>query len=322
MESLRQRSPFLPLPAGVLAFLAVFAALYLAAAAVAEFRVGRAGKDSAMQRLLAAQGAEADWLVLGASHALPLDYGDVPARLRDETGLTMIVLAEVGAGPLYSDFALRQALKDLQVRNILYVADSFAFQSAEWNERRIGDRKLLRRTPLRVETLATVAGMVATEGVAPGALLDYATAFSKLNPPDRFPRDVWRGADTFDRRFRPSRHATAARIDYLFPEPPSAAAIARYLGVLDGMIARARALGVAVTVARLPVPEAFRAALPAEAAFDAALQERLAALGVPLYDWSAALDLPALYFDTDHLNRDGVARLYEDLLRPVLAPGG
>src|SRR5690606_41567808 len=97
MESLRQRSPFLPLPAGVLAFLAVFAALYLAAAAVAEFRVGRAGKDSAMQRLLAAQGAEADWLVLGASHALPLDYGDVPARLRGETGLQLHMLDDGGA---------------------------------------------------------------------------------------------------------------------------------------------------------------------------------------------------------------------------------
>lgn len=320
METLRRPPPILPL-ADILRFLGLILALYIAAAAVAEWRVGRQGTDSAFQKILAARGGEYDWVVLGASHALPLAFGGVPERLEAETGQRMIVLAEVGAGPLYSDFLLRQAIDGLRPRRLLYVADSFAFRSSRWNEDRVADRKLLRKTPLRPSTLATMGGMVLTEGVPVRALLDYATGFSKLNPPDRFPRDEWRGAADFDRRFRPSRHATAARIDYLFPDPPSDGPTGRYLDLLGDMIARAKAAGIEVVVVKLPVPETFRAALPDEAAFDTALRARLEALGVPLHDLGAALDDPALYFDTDHLNRDGVGQLYERLLKPILAGG-
>lgn len=319
MEILRRPPPILPL-ADMLRFLGLVLALYIAAAVVAELRVGRQG-TAAFQKILAARGGEFDWVVLGASHALPLAFGGVPERLEAETGQRMIVLAEVGAGPLYSDFLLRQALADLRPRRLLYVADSFAFRSPRWNEERVADRKLLRTTPLRSSTLATMAGLVLTEGVPARAVLDYATAFSKLNPPDRFPRDEWRGATDFDRRFRPSRHATAARIDYLFPDPPADGATGRYLDLLGDMIARAKAAGIEVVVVKLPVPEAFRTALPDEAAFDSALGARLAELGVPLHDLGAALDDPALYFDTDHLNRDGVDQLYERFLKPILADG-
>ena len=320
METLR-RPPPIPPRTEILRFLGLVLALYIAAAAVAEILVGRQGTNSAFQKILAARGSEYDWVVLGASHALPLAFGAVPERLKAETGQSMIILAEVGAGPLYSDFLLRQALDDLRPRRLLYVADSFAFRSPRWNEARVADRKLLRKTPLRPSTLATMGRMALTEGVPARAVLDYATGFSKLNPPDRFPRDEWRGAEDFDRRFRPSRHATAARMDYLHPAPPSPGTTDRYLDLLGDMIMRARAEGVETVVVKLPVPETFRAALPDEAAFDSALRAQLEALGVPLHDLSAALDDPALYFDTDHLNRDGVAQLYERFLKPILTGG-
>jgi hypothetical protein len=317
MESL-SRTPPMPPVAAVLGFLGLFLAVYVAAATVAEFRVGREGAESAFQKILAAEGTQYDWVVLGASHALPLAFGGIPARLETETGQRMIVLAEVGAGPLYSDFVLRQAMTDLRPRRILYVVDSFGFRSPRWNEARIADRKLLRKTPLRPSTLATMGNMVLSQGVPASAVLDYVTAFSKLNPPDRFPQDDWRGAADFDRTFRPSRHATASRIDYLYPDPVSAETTGRYLDLFGTMIARARTAGLAVVVVKLPVPEAFRAALPDEAAFDAALHARLEPLGVPLHDLSAALDDPALYFDTDHLNREGTDRLYRDYLKAIL----
>ncbi len=317
MDSLR-RTPPIPPVATVLRFLGLFVALYVSAAAVAEFRVGREGVESAFQKILAAKGARYDWVVLGASHALPLAFGGVPERLEEEAGQSMIVLAEVGAGPLYSDFVLRQALADLQPRRLLYVADSFAFQSSRWNEERVADRKLLRKTPLRSSTLVTMSGMAVSQGVPASAVLDYASGFSKLNPPDRFPRDDWRGAEDFDRRFRPSRHATASRIEYLFPEPPSSAVTGRYLDVLAEMIATAKAAGIEVVVVRLPVPKAFRAAIPDEVAFDATFRARLDALGVPLHDLSAALDDPGLYFDTDHLNREGITKLYDGYLKQIL----
>jgi hypothetical protein len=266
----------IPLPRRLIAaFTAIFLALYAGAAGIAEVTVGRAGQDSAFQRLLAMKGQQVDWVVLGASHALPLSYGDVPARLEADTGQSMTVLAEVGAGPLYNSFVFRQALHDIAPRHLLYVVDSFAFAASDWNEARVSDRKLLRQTPLRSSTAALMADMVLQQGADPTGLADYLTAFSKLNPPDRFPQAGWRGAVDFDRKVRLSRHAVQSRIEYLYPTPADPAAMDRYLDVLAAMFDRAQARGIAVVVVKLPLPDAFRAALPDEAAFDAALRARL-----------------------------------------------
>jgi len=317
MSRLGRTAPVLPM-AHLLAFVALFLALYAGAAAVAERQVARTGEASAFQRLLAARGQSFDWVVLGASHALPLAYGGLPGRLERESGQRMIVLAEVGAGPLYTGFLFRQATQDIRSAHLLYIVDSFGFAAPAWNEARIADRKLLRLTPLRPPTMAAMAKMVLSEGVPVSALADYATAFSKLNPPEWFPQDDWKGRENFDRIFRPSSRATEARIDYLFPAPPSAATRTRYLDTLVTVFTEAQARGISVVAVKLPLPEAFRRALPDEAVFDADLRARLAPLGIPLHDLSAAMDDPGLYFDPDHLNRKGVDRLYREYLRPIL----
>ncbi|MGB5558635.1 MAG: hypothetical protein WBN04_11565 [Paracoccaceae bacterium] len=315
----RNRNIKLPSGRTVIAFVGVFLLLYLLAFAVAERTISRSGNASAFQKLWAAQGTKADWIVLGASHALPLAYGDVPDLLAEDTGQTMLVLAEVGAGPLYSRFVLDQALSDVQPRALLYVVDSFAFYSASWNEGRVADRSLLRQTPLRVSTMRTLFRLVLTNGVDPRALLDYMTGFSKLNPPDRFPQDGWQGAEGFDRAFRPSRHATASRISYLYPQPPADENLSNYLNVLAGLITKAQTAGLQVQVVKFPIPDSFRDALPNEPEFDRALHETLRALDVPLHDLSAAIVEPKYFFDTDHLNRSGVDELYKSHLLPLLS---
>lgn len=304
----------------LLVFAAVFALLYGLALATAERVVARGETETALQKLLAARGQHVDWLVLGASHALPLDYGDVPQRLRDETGQTMLVAAEIGAGPLYNRAVFEQALEDLSIGRMIYVVDAFAFGSREWNEARLSDRGLLRRTPLRLSTARILASTALRHRLDPRGLIDYLSGFSKLNPADRFPQAGWRGAETFDRRFRPSRHAVSARIDYLYPDgAPLAEDLGRYLGMLDDMIARAATAGIEVLVIKPPLPEAFGDSLPEEATFDAALRARLARRGVEFLDLSAAIPGAENYFDTDHLNRAGVDTLYRDYLRPRLA---
>lgn len=303
-------------------FVGIFLALYAVVFAIVELSFVRGGTDTAFQRLQSARGEAVDWVVLGASHALPLRFGDVPARLAGDTGQRMMVLAEVGAGPLYNRFLLEQAIRDLRIGRLLYVVDAFTFSAATWNEGRIGERKLLAQTPLRLSTARILAGMVATEGVDPRALLDYLTGFSNLNPVERFPQEGWRGEADFDRTFRPSRHAVSARLAYLYPDgAPAAAMVERYLDTLDGILALAEAHDIGVTVVKLPLPEAMRAGLPGEAAFDRALGERLADRGIAFHDLSAAMDDPGLYFDTDHLNRRGVDRLYRDFLGAILQGG-
>ena len=313
----RSASPSLRSMAG---FLGLFLLLYAVAAVIAEWTVARGETETAFQKLLAARGAQVDWLVLGASHALPLEYGDVPGRLDAETGQSMLVLAEIGAGPLYNRLVLDHALHDLEARQVLLVLDDFAFHASQWNEDRVAERSLLRQMPYRLTTARRMAGMVLREGVDPRALLDYLTGFSKLNPPQLFPEEGWRGAENFERSFRPSRHAVESRIDYLYPEGGEPARAARYLETLDSLIAEAQAGGLEVTVIKPPLPEVFRDALPDHGEFERELRELLALRAVPLHDFTEVLDDPGYFFDTDHLNASGVEAFYEDHLIDLLRP--
>lgn len=314
--------PVRPLPRRfAAAFVGLFLALYAGAAGIAEVTVARAGQDTAMQKLLALRGQDIDWVVLGASHALPLAFGDVPGRLERDTGQTMAVLAETGAGPLYNTLVFRQALRDVSPERLLYVVDSFAFTGPRWNEDRLSDRKLLRQTPLRASTASIMAEIALGHGAGLRGLADYLTAFSKLNPPDRFPQAGWRGEQDFDTQVKLSRHAVSGRIAYLYPEADASGQRNAYLDILIAMFEAARARGIDVAVVKLPMPEPFLAALPGEDAFDAALRARLAPLDIPYHDLGGVLPETRFYFDTDHLNQAGVDALYSVALGKILSPG-
>ncbi|MCR9087790.1 MAG: hypothetical protein NXH97_13715 [Rhodobacteraceae bacterium] len=299
-------------------FVGTFLVLYAAAVWIVERNLRQIEPETALQKLSAHDGTPVDWLVLGASHALPLDFGDVPDRLQSESGQTMLILAEVGAGPVYSAFVLDRALDELTARRVLFVADSFAFASENWNEARFSDRKLLAHMPLEVATARRLASRV-TEGKVPvTALADYLTGFSKLNPVDRFPTQGWQGQADFDKTHRTSRHAVSARIAYLYPDgAPDPEIIDTYLAELGGMIDAARRSGAEFLILKPPVPPEFSRALTGEAMFDAALAELAEVRSVPFLDHSAEVADPTLYFDTDHLNRQGVDTYYQDTLRDV-----
>lgn len=302
-------------------FVLVFVLLYAGAAIWAEITVARSGQETAFQRLLQARGETYDWVVLGASHALPLDYGGVPERLQADTGQSAIVLADTGAGPVFNRFVFDQALEDIKVKNLLYIVDSFAFASSDWNQDRIADRKLLRKTPLRASTASLMLSYVVQDDVDPRGLIDYLTGFSKLNDPARFSAQDWRGAENFDRKARPSRYAVQQRIEYLYPQDRAdPGMVEKYLGALDALFRTAQAEGIRVLVVKMPLTDAFRKALPDEASFDQALKARTAPLGIDYLDFSEVLPDASLYFDTDHLNRQGVERFYTGYLRDALAP--
>ncbi len=302
-------------------FVLVFVLLYIGAAIRAEFKVGRKGDETAFQRLLDARGESFDWVILGASHALPLSYGAVPERLEADSGQSALILADTGAGPVFNRFVFEQAREDVHTKNLLYIIDSFAFGSSEWNEDRIVDRKLLRKTPLRTSTASLMLEYTFREGVDPRGLIDYLACFSKLNDPARFSTQDWRGEENFERKSRPSRHAVTQRINYLFPRDQiDEAVIGRYLDSLEALFTTAQATGIRVVVIKMPMTDAFRQALPYEKAFDEALNARIAPLDIDYRDFSAVLPDASLYFDTDHLNRPGVEAFYTEYLRDVLAP--
>lgn len=302
-----------------LLFVAIGLLIYAAVFAAAERLAFRNGHSNPFFKIATAEAPDYDWVILGASHAMPLDFGGFNELMQRETGLRILNLAAQGTGPLYNRFVLEHFLRAHRARNLLYVIDSFTFTSRAWNEDRFADAKLIRGTPFERAIAQLLENYVRRDGVDPRALLDYLSGFSKINNRDRFQRDAWEGEAQFDRVYRSSATVVAKRIAYLYPDTPAPDVLARYLRDFVGLLDIARQHGVRVVAVKLPVPALFRNQLRNEAAFDAAASRVLADHAVPLRDFSAALDNPSFYFDTDHLNRAGVTEFFQRQLKPLLA---
>lgn len=302
-----------------LLFVAIGLLLYAGVFVATERLLLRNGHSNPFFKIATAEARDYDWVILGASHAMPFDFADFNALMQRETGLRILNLAAQGTGPLYNRFAIEHFLRAHHTRNLLYVVDSFAFTSRAWNEDRFADAKLIRGTPFTPALARLMGNYVRRDGVDPRALFDYLSGFSKINNRDRFQRDAWEGEAQFDRVYRSSATAVAQRIAYLYPDAPAPDVFARYLRDFASLIEIARQHGIRVIAIKLPVPALFRNRLPDEAAMDAATKRVLADHAVPLHDYSTALDNPNFYFDTDHLNRAGVTELFQRQLKALLA---
>lgn len=303
-------------------FLAIGALIYAGVYAAAEHLLYRNGHSNPLFKIAAAKEAAFDWVILGASHAMPLDFADFNDHMQQETGLRIINLAAPGTGPLYNRFVLEAFLERHSGRNLLYVVDSFAFYSRTWNEDRFVDAKLQRATPLGIGTAELLWRYCGGEGVDPRAMLDYLAGFSKINNRDRFQKDVWEGELQWDRVYRGSTSATRDRIAYLYPAAEGQTALPRYMSEFKKLLDIAKQRNIRVVLVKMPVPAAFRTGLPYEKSFDDALSSTLANRALTVLDLSAALDENRFYFDTDHLNRVGVGEFFNRYLRSLLTDGG
>lgn len=303
-------------------FIAIGLLLYAALAAASERLLYRTGHSNPFFKIATTEREAVDWVILGASHAMTLDFADMNATLERASGRSILNLAAPGTGPLYNRFVLEQFLSRHRAAHLLYIADSFAFTAPDWNEDRFADAKLLRTTPFDGALAQRFARYCRDEGVDWRALLDYLVSFSKINNRERFARDVWEGEAQFERIYRPSSSADAKRVAYLYPKGAAEpAALSRYLGELDRLIAVAREQGVEVVVVKPPVPAQFHALLPGESDFDESLSRLLDSRHVPFHDFSLAMDAPRFYFDTDHLNRAGVIEFFAGHLQAILTGG-
>ncbi len=300
------------------AFAAIGLALYAAVAYGAERLMYRHGHLNPFFKIETSREPSFDWVILGASHAMVFDFSDFNAQMQQRTGLRIINLASPGTGPLYNRFVLEHFLQRAKARNVLYVLDSFALYSRAWNEDRFTDAKLLRGTPYDPEIMRLLWHYSRDSGVDIRASLDYATLFSKINNRDRFKQDVWEGEPQFDRVYRSSASAIKSRIGYLYPDGASAVALARYLSAFEALMEIAQQNIPGSLVIKTPVPAAFRAQLPGEAAFDEAVSELLARRGITFRDFSATMPDARFYFDTDHLNRAGAEEFLAAYLKDCL----
>jgi hypothetical protein len=223
----------------------------------------------------------------------------------------------VGGGVAVNRLLLDYFLVRHHTEAIVYVVDSFAFYSPEWNERRLEDVRLFQRAPFD----PALARLLLRGDLAPMVGVDYLTGFSKINNPDRFGPDQPAEASRFDRRYRPVDQIDRQRIEYLYPASIDDAArgnLDRYLGIFEALLADARARGIRAILVRPPLPPRTRPLIPGEAEFDAALRTVAGRTGAELHDLSATVDDSAMYFDTDHLNRAGVTHFFERHLAAIL----
>ena len=296
-------------------FLLIGAALYAVAYMGAEALVYRYGHRNRFFAVRSIPPSRFNYVVLGASHAAALDYRDMNGELERLTGARILNLSVVGGGVTVSSLLLDYFLSRHQTSSVVYVVDSFAFYSAEWNERRLQDRRLFARAPFDPALVALLLRSPAPPSIA----LDYALGFSKINNRDRFAPDTSPDEGSrFDRQYRPVAQVDEERLAYLYPAQIDMGTFQNYLTQFEGLISAAQLRGIELIVVKPPIPERVRRLIPGEAQFDSTLNGVLDRHGVELHDFSGSVNDGKFFQDTDHLNRAGVLEFYQVALAPLL----
>jgi hypothetical protein len=295
-------------------FLLIGVALYALAYAGAEALVYRYGHRNRFFAVRSIPPSQFNYVVLGASHAAVLDYRDMNRELERLTSARIMNLSVVGGGVAVNALLLEYFLSRHQTDSVVYVADSFAFYSAEWNELRLRDRRLFARAPFD----PALVGLLLRTPAGPSVALDYALGFSKINNRDRFAPDTSPDEGSrFDRRYRPVPQVDEERLAYLYPNGIDVQIFKTYSAQLQSMIRTAHLQGIELIVVKPPMPERIRRLLPGEPQFDAALKGVLDRDGVEFHDFSAVASDERFFQDSDHLNRAGVLEFFHAALAPL-----
>ena len=291
-------------PARLAVFLAVAALIYVGLFLWSDRVLERRSDRNPFFRILQAD-QHTDWIVLGASHAMPLGFAGVPDMVRDVIGVDTLTLAVAGGGPAISRLVAERYFADRDADGVLVVLDTFTFLDPRWNAARLADADILPKIPGDMRTVRALAQAI-PRGLPVGTVLAYAAGFARINDRTRFEQDRWDAEARFDSAPRPSDAADAARISYLYPAPPSLETVERAFSDIEAMIRLARAHGARIILVYPPVPDRFRSRMPDLSTIETRLAAQAGRLGVPVVDHRSLIPDPRLYFDTDHLNRAGV----------------
>ncbi len=319
-------------------FVMVGFVLYLALYAATDQMIYRFGKRNRFLNIKTASVPTFDYVILGASHAAVFDYLDMNAQLEQRTNSKILNLSVQGVGPVVERVLLNYFFVGHQTKSIVYFVDSFAFNSADWNEKRFSDPKIFNRAPFDPALFQVLWQDPASNPIA----WDYLNGFGRINsanfgcafagdpyadtrprtsPTDfcRFVSDTDADEAKFKGVWRPIPQFDKARIDYLYPKGVDPVAIQHYLGEFRNLLASLKARNIRLIVMKTPVPARWLKILPSEAKFDQALKPILDEYGVEYHDFSLVDNDEKFFFNTDHLNQAGVLNFYDSHLKQVLA---
>ena len=281
----------------------------------AEILVRDTGDKNRFFKIATAPLEHYDRVILGASHAMPLDYDDMNGVLEQASGRSIMNLSIEGGGVLPARFMLDYFL-------------AAAFHGRGYLFPRLV-RVLLdavERGP--AERSRVVPPRAARPGAGGRALEPRLRPADAARLPERLLQDQQReplraghpgcARPKFAKVYKPIAQIDRQRIAYLYPPEIDPAEFRRYLGELERLIARTRDAGADFVVVKPPTPARYRDNLPDEADFDAAVAEVLARNDVPYRDLSQTIREDPYFYDTDHLNRDGITRFIEQDFLEIL----
>lgn len=289
--------------------------IYLSLYAASDQLIYRYGKRNRFYAVKTAPLPRYDYVILGASHAAVFDYEDMNVRLEDMTGNKILNLSAVGAGVEVNRAVLEYFLARHQTGAVVYVADSFAFLTDEWNEKRFEDVRLFARAPFD----PLLSRVLLRDPAGRRAAWEYLVGFSKINFADRFKPDITEDEATrFNKNYRPVKQIDMQRIRYLYPKESDPEVLHHYLTEFSDLIRTLRERKIRLIVIKPPIPARFYNLLPNEAEFDAALQGVLEQRGIEFHDFSLVGNDEKFFFNPDHLNREGVLNFFEKHLKGIL----
>jgi len=299
-------------------FVLVGICLYLAVYLGAEWLVYQTAERNRFFTVKTAAMNDYDHVILGASHAAVFDYRDLNTRLEQMTGADILNLATEGSGVLLNRVLLEYFYATGHTSDtVVYVVDSFAFYSPEWNEVRLQDAELYARAPFDPALTRILLGHPAGRPV----LLDYLTGFSKINNADRFAPDLFAAeGPRFDRVYRPLAQIDRQRMAFLYPADIDADTLqaSPYLAAFTELIDYVQARGDRFIIVRPPVPSRIYQMIPFEPEFDRTLRQVAEQHDVELHDFTAVNNDPGYFYDSDHLNQAGALQFLQRYLGPVL----
>ena len=289
--------------------------LYLCLYAASEALVYHYGQRNRFFMIGTAPLRQYDYVIVGASHAMPFDFEDMNRRLQEASGTHIINLSIEGGGVLPARLMVGYFLVAHTTRNVLYFLDSFAFQSAQWNEARLADASAFARAPFDPALVATLWRYPWAQPNLP----DYLSGFSKINNPGRFEPDVTEAeAKNFHTVYRPIAYLDRQRVQYMYPTRPDPATVQRYRDAFTDFARFLRERGIRLIVIRPPIPARFAGLIPGEAEFGTEIAEMARQQDIVFRDWSGAVAKDPLYYNSDHLNRDGVLQFAKAQLVQLL----
>ena len=295
--------------------LAIGLLIYVAIYVTAEINTLDSSLRNRLFMINTAPQAEYDYVIVGASHAMPFGFESMNERLETMTNASIINLSIEGGGPIPARFLIDYFLADHKPKSVLYMIDSFAFYSEQWNEVRIDDPELLARAPLDWDLLYTLWKFPSTRSLIPG----YLTGFYKINNQERFTPDLSDAERSrFTRTYRANARVDERRMAFLYPDTKSGEITDRYIAELEELSNTLAARGINLIAIKTPLPQRVLEKLSGEAAFDEKVRGALGRHGFELHDFTMVANDDAFFYDTDHLNKDGVINFMDAHLNALL----